>query len=114
MNTPQKVILCSDESNSSIDPLTSINDYSLPRCIKMSTVQYSLATSVFNLGGLMGSLMASRIADNKGRRWTLLANCVFLSIGPIVMGFAKSYGELVFGRTLVGIGSGVVSIYLLD
>ncbi|CAH1763539.1 3496_t:CDS:2 [Entrophospora sp. SA101] len=116
MNIPQRIISC--EPIPSDDSSTSINDYTLPSCIPMTQTQYSLVTSIFNLGGLLGSLMASRIADNKGRRWALLVNCVFFAVGPTVMGFAKNYGELIFGRVLVGIGSGVVLVvvpmYLIE
>lgn len=76
----------------------------------MNEGEFGLLTSILNLGGLIGSLLSSRVADTKGRRWTLLCNNLFLFIGPIVMGFANSYSALVIGRMIVGIGCGVVSV----
>jgi len=75
----------------------------------MNEGEFGLVTSIFNLGGLVGSLLSPRVADSKGRRWTLLFNTLFLFLGPIIMGFSSSYGALVLGRVISGIGSGVVS-----
>lgn len=87
-------------------------EYSLPDCIPMDEAQFGLVTSIFTLGALLGSLLSSRVADLKGRRWTLLLNNLFLGIPPLIMGFAKNYFSLVLGRALVGIGCGVVSVCL--
>ncbi|CAG8610474.1 5678_t:CDS:2, partial [Scutellospora calospora] len=45
-----------------------------PPCIKMNATQIAFVTSEFTLGGLLGSMFASRVADSKGRRQTLLLN----------------------------------------
>ncbi|CAG8592778.1 145_t:CDS:2 [Paraglomus occultum] len=82
----------------------------LPSCIKMTHNQFSLVTSIFNLGGLFGSLFLSRYADSKGRWWTLLANTVILGCGALIMGFASTIAGLVIGRIVVGIGSGVATV----
>jgi len=82
----------------------------LPSCIEMTPNQFSLVTSIFNLGGLFGSLFVSRYADSKGRWWTMLANTGILGCGALIMGFASTITGLVVGRIVVGIGSGVVSL----
>ncbi|CAB4423916.1 unnamed protein product [Rhizophagus irregularis] len=103
LNTPKSVISCENLP-------TPNDDSSLIRCIPMNEGEFGLLTSILNLGGLIGSLLSSRVADTKGRRWTLLCNNLFLFIGPIVMGFANSYSALVIGRMIVGIGCGVTSV----
>ncbi|CAG8538882.1 7709_t:CDS:2 [Ambispora leptoticha] len=103
LNSPQKVISCEV-------PPPELYDSSFPPCIKMTPTQYALITSIFNLGGLLGSLLASRIADSKGRKWALLFNNIFLILGSLLMGTAVTYFSLVVGRVLAGIGSGVIVV----
>src|SRR3954454_13324803 len=86
------------------------DDNSLVPCIPMNEGKFGLVTSIFNLGGLIGSLFSSRVADIKGRRWTLLCSTLFLFLGPTMMAFANSYASLVIGRVITGIGCGVVSV----
>ncbi|CAG8556265.1 1927_t:CDS:2 [Acaulospora morrowiae] len=105
LNIPQDVISCKK-----IPKDTVLSEYSLSPCIKMNDAEVGLVTAIFTLGGLLGSLLASRVADSKGRRQTLLLNNFFLGIAPIIMGFANSVSTLVFGRVLVGIGCGVVTV----
>jgi MFS transporter, SP family, solute carrier family 2 (facilitated glucose transporter), member 3 len=101
LNIPQRVMSCDDAT-----PEIS----RLPPCIKMTLNQFSIVTSVFNLGGIFGSLFLSKWADSKGRRWTMLASTGLLGIGALVMGFASTISGLIIGRIIVGIGSGVVSL----
>ncbi|CAG8449785.1 1912_t:CDS:2 [Diversispora eburnea] len=107
LNTPKDVISCKSQPNT--DHYYS-GEYSLPDCIPMNDAQFGLVTSIFTLGALLGSLLSLRVADDKGRRWTLLANNLFLGISPLIMGFARNYFTLVVGRALVGIGCGVVTV----
>ncbi|GES85851.1 general substrate transporter [Rhizophagus clarus] len=105
LNTPKSVMSCENLPDDTIP-----HDNSLPRCIPMNEAKFGLLTSILNLGGLIGSLLSSRVADAKGRRWTLLCNNLFLFFGPIIMGFGNSYFVLVIGRLIVGIGCGVTSV----
>ncbi|CAG8592680.1 22465_t:CDS:2 [Cetraspora pellucida] len=105
LNTPQAVMSCEGVK----EPSQGTQEY-LPPCIKMNAAQFAFVTSVFTLGGLLGSLFASRVADSKGRRDTLILNGVFLGLGPLVMGFAPNITALVIGRVLAGIGCGVVTV----
>ncbi|CAG8754075.1 28503_t:CDS:2 [Gigaspora margarita] len=110
LNTPQRVMSCQVKGTTTPEISNpDVYEY-LPPCIKMNPAQFGFVTSVFTLGGLVGSLFASRVADSKGRRKTLILNSVFLGLGPLVMGFATNITALVIGRALVGIGSGVVSV----
>ncbi|RHZ52775.1 hypothetical protein Glove_457g60 [Diversispora epigaea] len=105
LNTPKDVMSCKTQPKNE-----NYYYYSLPDCIPMNDAQFGLVTSIFTLGALLGSLLSSRVADYKGRRWTLLANNLFLGISPLIMGFAGNYSTLIIGRALVGIGCGVVTV----
>ncbi|CAI2174347.1 8486_t:CDS:2 [Funneliformis geosporum] len=104
LNTPKSVISCE-----TLPPDGSYDGFLSP-CIPMNEGEFSLVTSIFNLGGLVGSLISPRVADNKGRRWTLMFNIIFLLLGPTTMGFSSSFATLVIGRVIAGIGCGVVSV----
>ncbi|CAG8594736.1 6613_t:CDS:2, partial [Funneliformis mosseae] len=103
LNTPKSAISCENIPSDGHDGF-------LSPCIPMNEGEFSLLTSIFNLGGLVGALISPRVADNKGRRWTLMFNTIFLLLGPTTMGFSSSFTTLVFGRVISGIGSGVVSV----
>ncbi|CAG8603883.1 21084_t:CDS:2 [Dentiscutata erythropus] len=105
LNTPQSIMSCQGVKI----PNPEDSEY-LPPCIKMNAAQFAFVTSVFTLGGLVGSLFASRVADSQGRRKTLILNGIFLALGPLVMGFATNITALVIGRAIAGIGSGVVTV----
>lgn len=79
-------------------------------CIPMNDADFSLVTSIFTLGGLAGSLSASKLADSFGRRGATLISSLLLLVGPVVMSFASTRDMLVVGRTVVGLGSGMTTV----
>ncbi|KAF7311635.1 25S rRNA adenine-N(1) methyltransferase [Mycena kentingensis (nom. inval.)] len=87
-------------------------------CIPMSEAVFGLVTAVFTVGGLAGSLVASMIMDNFGRRGTARVTAILIAVGSGLMGFSHSVAVLGFGRLLVGLGSGIglcaVPIYLAE
>lgn len=48
-------------------------------------------------------MIGGPLADNYGRKFTVMVADVFLMIGPIVMGFAPSIAVLIVGRFIVGV-----------
>lgn len=83
----------------------------MPDCISMNKGQYGFVTSVYSIGGLLGSFYAPRIADSRGRRGAALINCSGFIIGPVIMALSVNIPTLVIGRIVSGISSGVVSFY---
>lgn len=64
----------------------------------MSDATFSLVTSVYTVGGLLGSLGANVVMDRWGRKGATLAAAAAMAIGPALMGVAASLGTLAFGR----------------
>ncbi|KAJ1949358.1 Bifunctional purine biosynthesis protein PurH [Linderina macrospora] len=108
LNTPKGIITkCS-----------STHDSRLPLCLPMNDNMYSLATSIFAVGGLFGSLAAGWMAERWGRRGALMYNNLPFVVGPLLMAFALTPSMLVAGRLISGIGSGasivIAPLYLSE
>jgi predicted MFS family arabinose efflux permease len=73
-------------------------------------------TGMLLLGAFVGCIFMPTLADKMSRKWALTAVVVVFNIGAILQTSASSYGMLVTGRAIGGIGVGtlamVSSIYL--
>ncbi|KAI7848729.1 major facilitator superfamily domain-containing protein [Circinella umbellata] len=82
----------------------------LPECIPMNDFVWGIATGMLALGGLVGAIIAGRLAKYTGRRDTMfIINSTFF-IGAILMGSATTSAMLIIGRIFAGIGSGSMSV----
>ncbi|XP_044000904.1 glucose transporter type 1 isoform X4 [Aphidius gifuensis] len=71
---------------------------------------YSVAVSIFAIGGMVGGFSGGLIANKFGRKGGLLLNNVLGIVGACLMGFtkvAKSYEILFLGRFIIGINCGL-------
>lgn len=113
MNTPQAVISCQVTNK---DAHALWVDGTFVDCIRMSDVQYGTIVSLFTIGGLLGSIIAGRLADKFGRRPVSIAYCLVFMAGPAAMSTANAMWSLGLGRILSGIGCGfaivLIPIYL--
>ncbi|KAL0280738.1 UNVERIFIED_CONTAM: hypothetical protein PYX00_001954 [Menopon gallinae] len=80
--------------------------------IKEETVQflYSVAVSIFAIGGMLGGFIGGTIANRFGRKGGLLMNNFLGIIGACLMGFTKfssSYELLFIGRFIIGVNCGL-------
>jgi len=111
LNTPQAVISC-EASGKEIFA----GSYGLLSCIRMNAVQYGTVVSIFPVGGLVGSLIAGRLADTYGRRRVTMVNSIGFIVGPMIMATANHIWTIALGRFLSGFSSGIsmvsVPIYL--
>ncbi|CAN6482231.1 unnamed protein product [Victoria cruziana] len=74
--------------------------------LKITDVQVEIIAGVLQVYSLVGALAAGRTSDWLGRRYTIvLAGCIFF-VGALVMGLASSYGFLMAGRFIAGVGVG--------
>ncbi|KAF9194686.1 hypothetical protein BGZ51_008617, partial [Haplosporangium sp. Z 767] len=118
LNSPQEVITtCHDPQYPDPSKLMGYQNNeigaegSLPTCIPMTNSEWSILVATLSIGGLIGSLfIGSRLADRLGRRSALMVNNASLSIGSVIMGCASTYGAMLFGRFLIGIGCGAVTV----
>ncbi|KAK1217500.1 Bifunctional purine biosynthesis protein PurH [Marasmius sp. AFHP31] len=79
----------------------------LPPCFPMDNFVFSVVTSIFTIGGLLGSAFANVFMDRYGRRGTARMSAFCVALGSAIMGLGGGVTALSFGRFLVGIGSGI-------
>lgn len=81
---------------------------------------WSVAVSMFAVGGMFGGLISGWIADKVGRRGGLLYNNLFAFVAAAMMGLAKPIGVyplIVLGRLIIGFYCGltcIVPMYLAE
>lgn len=132
LNSPQKVITTCPEPATPPSALTSAGlsaaavggptfekAGSLPTCIPMTNFEWSVLVATLSLGGFIGSLfVGSRLANQLGRRGAMMVNNAPLVLGSLAMGMASSYGTMILGRFLIGVGCGastvIVPLYLAE
>jgi len=64
----------------------------------MSDFTFSFVTSIFTVGGLVGSLFANLIMDKWGRRGAHRICAVPIAFGTAFMGLSNSVSWLLVGR----------------
>jgi len=64
----------------------------------MTEAQFSALTSVFSVGGLIGSAGANVVMDSRGRRGALRISAILTALGALFMAIASGYTLLVVGR----------------
>ena len=74
----------------------------LPRCFPMGATRFGYLTSIYTIGGLVGSLCTGTIADKRGRRSACIAGASSIAIGGAIMALAPAFGLLLFGRCAKG------------
>ncbi|RCN36509.1 MFS transporter, SP family [Ancylostoma caninum] len=83
-------------------------------------VAWSVAVSIFAVGGMFGGLISGWLADKVGRRGGLLYSNLFAFIAAALMGLAKPVGVypmMILGRLFIGVYCGltcIVPMYLAE
>ncbi|KIW30556.1 uncharacterized protein PV07_06294 [Cladophialophora immunda] len=70
----------------------------------------SFMTAMLQLGCFVGCLFFPSLADRISRKWALTVVVVIFNIGAIMQTSARSYGVLVAGRAIGGIGVGTLAM----
>ena len=73
----------------------------------------SLIVSILSAGTFFGALIAGDLADFIGRRLTIIAGCFVFMLGVILQTASTSYGLLIAGRLIAGLGVGFVSAIII-
>lgn len=82
---------------------------------------WAITVSIFAIGGMVGGISGSMIANRFGRKGGLLINNILGILGGSLMGFShasRSIELLIFGRLIIGVNCGLntalVPMYLLE
>jgi sugar porter (SP) family MFS transporter len=75
----------------------------------LSAFEQGLLVSIMPLGAMAGGLLTLRLGDALGRRRTLILDAIVFIVGIGLTIAAQSYGPLVAGRVIVGLGVGSIS-----
>lgn len=67
-------------------------------------------TAMLLLGAFIGCIFMPYLADRISRKWALTVVVVIFDIGAIIQTAAQSYGALVAGRAIGGIGVGTLAM----
>jgi sugar porter (SP) family MFS transporter len=76
----------------------------------LTSFDKELLTSILLIGALIGALAAGRIADQVGRRPTVLGTAALFVAGVMLAAFSPSYGVLVAARVVIGLAVGSASM----
>jgi hypothetical protein len=90
LNQIQAVLTCRATTPSS--------SYGFSTCIPMSDATFSLITSMFTVGGFLGSCTASNVMNRRGRKAALQLSGLLVAVGSGIMGVASSIVLLLLGR----------------
>ncbi|KAH9831019.1 general substrate transporter [Rhodofomes roseus] len=102
LNQIQAVLTCR-----ALDETSPPTHLGMPTCIPMSDATFSVVTSVYTVGGLMGSLGANLVMDRWGRRGAVRISAIATGAGAALMGVSAGLAPLIVGRTLTGVGAGI-------
>ena len=92
LNQIGSVLTC--RSYSDVLPSTTL----VPNCVPMDDWQFSSVTSIFTIGGLLGSLFANRAIVSRGRLESTVLSASFVSAGSIIMSIAGSFHIIALSR----------------
>lgn len=67
-------------------------------------------TGMLELGAFLGCFFMPKLADTISRKWALTTVAIIFNIGAIIQTASTSYGMLVAGRTIGGIGVGTLAM----
>ncbi|KAG8863784.1 hypothetical protein FRB96_007621 [Tulasnella sp. 330] len=73
----------------------------------MTDAAFGLVTSMFTIGGLVGSLSSGAIMNKFGRKGAVRINALTIGLGSVMMMLAWGFWTLLIGRSLVGVGAGI-------
>jgi MFS transporter, SP family, galactose:H+ symporter len=77
--------------------------------LHLSDFEQGTVVSVLLLGAIAGALLVSRISDRIGRKRTLGIVALTFAVGIAIAAAANSYGMMLIGRVIMGLGVGGVS-----
>ncbi|MCJ1310863.1 hypothetical protein MMC25_004531 [Agyrium rufum] len=90
----------------------------MPFSLHLNTQQLSLVNSGMPLGAVAGALLLSPANEYLGRRMAIIWACILYTIGAALEAGATSYGMILAGRLILGVGvgleGGTVPVYVAE
>lgn len=74
--------------------------------------QLGLVTSIFSIGGLVSSTVASYFSTNYGLRKSFMITSICYIIGSFIESISLSFHSLLLGRFISGMGAGLAIVYV--
>ncbi|CCH47048.1 putative membrane protein [Wickerhamomyces ciferrii] len=108
LNGPSAVLSCQSNLEVPNFPYEEswLSIHGLSKCIEMNDQGLGFVTSIFSIGGLVGSLYAGSLSDSIGRKKSSAFNAIVFIIGSLIEFYANSVNSLAFGRFVSGLGAG--------
>jgi sugar porter (SP) family MFS transporter len=75
----------------------------------LSSFQEELVTSLLLVGAVIGALFAGRLADQIGRRLTVLITALVFIVGVLLAAFTPTFPVLLVARIIIGLAVGAAS-----
>ncbi|GMM38344.1 Vvs1 protein [Saccharomycopsis crataegensis] len=104
LNAPEAVLSCRNTIDGPGSSWFVRHEYL--SCIPLDTSEIGLVTSIFSIGGLIGSMIASPLSDKFGRKNSSFINTSFFIVGSLFEAFSNTKSSLVLGRFISGLGAG--------
>ncbi|CAM8984913.1 unnamed protein product [Rhodiola kirilowii] len=86
--------------------------------LKITEVQEEVLVGCLSIVSIFGSLAGGRTSDAIGRKWTMGLAAVIFQAGAVTMTLAPTFGVLMIGRLLAGIGIGfgvmIAPVYIVE
>jgi len=76
----------------------------------LSSFQQELVTSLLLVGAVVGALCAGRVADQVGRKKTVLVTAAIFVVGVLLAAYTWSYAVLLVARVIIGVAVGSASM----
>jgi Na+/melibiose symporter-like transporter len=90
----------------------------MPVDLGLTVQQNSLVNSGMPLGAVGGALLLSPINEGLGRRMAIIISIILYTIGAAIEAGAQSFGMIVAGRVILGLGvgleGGTVPVYVAE
>ncbi|KAI5966843.1 uncharacterized protein KGF55_000252 [Candida pseudojiufengensis] len=117
LNSPELVLTCKKSQPGSGPYEDSFfGQRGFKKCLPMTPDQIGLVTSIFSIGGLIGSFYVGFLADKYGRKMTGYLHCAMYILGSMINGLSNTYISLLIGRFVCGLGAGsalvITSLYI--
>lgn len=94
-------------------PYPDPNDKAAVTAFHLPASDQSLTTSILSCGTFFGALIAGDLADQMGRRTTIITGCGIFTVGCILETASTGLGVMVAGRLIAGLGVGFISAIVI-